>query len=52
MPVEPSGRISETRIIKREEGAVSQQKKKPAAKKQTAPKEKEQEKPGKIDIKI
>jgi hypothetical protein len=50
MPIEPSVRINETQIIRREEGTTSQQKKKQASKKQAQPKE--QEKTGKIDIKI
>jgi hypothetical protein len=50
MPIEPSVRISETQIIRREEETTSKQKKKETPKKQVRPKE--QEKTGKIDIKI
>jgi hypothetical protein len=50
MPVEPPRKITETQIIRREEGKGPQQKKKP-----TPPKDglkKEPERPGKVDIKI
>ncbi len=50
MPIEPSVRISETQIIRREEETASKQKKKETPKKQVQPRE--QEKTGKIDIKI
>ena len=50
MPIEPPGKINETQIIRREEGATMQQKKKQMSQKKNQPKE--PEKIGKIDIKI
>jgi hypothetical protein len=50
MPVEPPRKITETQIIRREEGKGSQQKKKPTHPKDGLKKEPEQ--PGKVDIKI
>jgi len=49
MPIEPTGNINDTRIIRREEGNGFQQKKPPAKKKEQ---QKEPGKSGKIDIKI
>lgn len=49
MPIEPPGRISETKIVQREENATFKQKKKQAKKED--PKQ-EPAKSGKIDIKI
>jgi|APDOM4702015023_1054809.scaffolds.fasta_scaffold1090417_1 hypothetical protein len=50
MPVEPPRKITETQIIRREEGNSPRQKKKPAPQKEGLKKEPEQ--PGKVDIKI
>lgn len=49
MPIEPPGKISETKIVGREENATLKQKKKQAKKEE--PKQ-EPGKSGKIDIKI
>jgi hypothetical protein len=49
MPIEPPGKISETKIVRREENADLKQKKKQAKKEE--PKQ-EHDKSGKIDIKI
>jgi hypothetical protein len=49
MPIEPPGKISGLQIVRREENAAQKQKKKQTKKEQ--PKQ-EQEKTGKIDIKI
>jgi hypothetical protein len=50
MPIEPPGKINETQIIRREEGATMQQKKKQTPEKKNQIRE--PEKSGKIDIKI
>jgi hypothetical protein len=50
MPVEPPRKITETQIIRREEGKGSSQKRKQAPPKDGL--KKEQEQPGKVDIKI
>jgi len=54
MPIEPPRKISETQIIRREDGAGYQKKKKPASpKNEQKPEEKNvPEKTGKIDIRI
>ncbi|HTF99174.1 MAG TPA: hypothetical protein VK654_01145 [Nitrospirota bacterium] len=52
MPIEPSVRISETQIIRREEGATSQQKQKKKQTPTNQTQQQEKEKSGKIDIKI
>jgi len=49
MPIEPPRRITETQIIKREENATLQQRKKQAPKKKGP---QQPDKPGKVDIKI
>jgi len=49
MPVEPSKKVIETRIIQREEGAA-QQRKKPKPRKEEQ--KKGQDMPGKVDIKV
>ena len=50
MPIEPPGKINETQIIRHEEGATMQQKKKQTPQKKNQIKE--TEKSGMIDIKI
>jgi len=50
MPIEPSTRVTETQIIRREEGSTNKQKKKPSAKKEEQPRK--HGAPGKVDIKI
>jgi len=50
MPIEPSGKIHEAPVIRREESVAFQQKKKQSPPKKEPPKE--PEKSGKIDIKI
>jgi len=49
MPIEPPRKITETQIIRREENATFQQRKKQVKKE---PLKKEPEKTGKVDIKI
>jgi hypothetical protein len=49
MPVEPPRKITETQIIRREEGTTLGRRKKPLIKNE---KKKEPEKSGKVDIKI
>lgn len=50
MPVEPPRKISESQIIRREEGAFPQPRKKPAPPKKEQ--KKEPDKTGKVDIKV
>ena len=50
MPVDPPKKISETQIIRREEGTGFQQRKKPKQPKKEE--KKEPEKTGKVDIKV
>jgi hypothetical protein len=50
MPVEPPRKISESQIIRREEGAFHQPQRKPAPPKKEP--QKEPEKTGKVDIKV
>ena len=50
MPVEPPRKITETQIIRHEEGNGPRQKKKPMPRKDGLKREPEQ--PGKVDIKI
>lgn len=50
MPIEPSKKVMETPIIRREENAAFQQKKKQPARKQEQ--NKDQERSGKVDIKV
>lgn len=50
MPVEPPRKITETQIIRREEGNGPRRKKKPTPPKDGLKKEPEQ--PGKVDIRI
>ncbi|HYA88519.1 MAG TPA: hypothetical protein VEI57_15810 [Nitrospirota bacterium] len=49
MPIEPPGKIGETKIVRREENATLKQKKKQVKKDEP---ERESGKSGKIDIKI
>ncbi len=51
MPVEPSGKIVQSQIIRREEELTSQQRKKQQQRKKEAD-HKQPDKPGKVDIKI
>jgi hypothetical protein len=50
MPIEPPKKITGTLIIRRDEGKGSQQKKKPVPPKNGL--KREQDQPGKVDIKI
>ncbi len=51
MPVEPSGKIVQSQIIRREEEMTNQQRKKQQQRKKEA-EQKQPDKPGKVDIKI